>query len=51
MPLRNHTNEPIALPNRLVQLILVPKLQFDIVEVNSFDDTERGTGGFGSTGA
>jgi len=51
VPLRRHTETKLELPNRLVQLVLLPKLNFDFVEVSSLEDTARGTGGFGSTGA
>lgn len=36
---------------RIAQLIIVPCLQTDFVEVDSLDETHRGTGGFGHTGA
>lgn len=35
---------------RIGQLILIPKYDWDIQEVEDLDDTERGEGGFGSTG-
>lgn len=35
---------------RLAQLIIVPVVQPELVEVESFDESVRGTGGFGSTG-
>lgn len=35
---------------RLAQLIIVPVLQVGFEVVDEFPDTERGTGGFGSTG-
>lgn len=50
VPLRKHTNEELVLPNRLVQLVLLPKINCEFTAVDSFEDTERGTGGFGSTG-
>lgn len=50
VPLRKHTEEELVLPNRLVQLVLIPKFKYEIVFVDSLEDTERGTGGFGSTG-
>jgi deoxyuridine 5'-triphosphate nucleotidohydrolase len=48
--LRKHTDRELTLPNRLVQLILVPKINCEFTVVDSLEDTERGTGGFGSTG-
>lgn len=50
VPLRKHINEELTLPNRLVQLVLLPKLNFDIQIVDSLESTARGEGGFGSTG-
>ena len=48
----NRGNTPFVLEpmERLAQLVIGPiaQVQFDIVD--SFDDSERGTGGFGSTG-
>lgn len=35
---------------RIAQLIVQPYLQFDFTEVDELDDTERGEGGFGSSG-
>lgn len=36
--------------DRIGQLMLLPKLEWDIQEVNELDETDRGSGGFGSTG-
>lgn len=36
--------------DRIAQLLIVPCPAFDVVVVDSLDDTERGDGGFGSTG-
>ena len=35
---------------RLAQLVVVPVVQPELVEVADFAESERGTGGFGSTG-
>lgn len=35
---------------RIAQLVIVPIIDSDIEIVDELDDTERGTGGFGSTG-
>ena len=35
---------------RFAQLLIVPVLTADLVRVDALDNTERGTGGFGSTG-
>lgn len=38
-------------PNdRIAQLVFLPYLNIDFEEVNALDATERGAGGFGSTG-
>lgn len=36
--------------DRIAQLVLIPYLPIDLYEVDELDETERGTGGFGSTG-
>ncbi len=36
---------------RIAQLVLVPVLQAQLQIVDSFDDSQRGTGGFGHTGS
>ena len=36
--------------DRIAQLIIVPVAMVDVEEVNSLSETERGTGGYGSTG-
>ena len=36
--------------DRIAQLIIVPVLMVGVEEVNSLSETERGTGGYGSTG-
>lgn len=40
----------IAKGNRIAQLILIPYNTVTLEEVDSLDETERGLGGFGSTG-
>ena len=35
---------------RLAQLVIVPVVQMQMRIVDSFEDSERGAGGFGSTG-
>ena len=35
---------------RIAQMVIAPVAQAEVVEVQSLDDTARGTGGFGSTG-
>lgn len=49
----NHGSEPIAFEagERIAQLMIVPVPTVRWVEVPELDDTERGSGGFGSTGS
>lgn len=42
--------EPLEFPNRALQLILRPLPKAQVCIVESLDETDRGTGGFGSTG-
>ena len=48
----NRSSEPYEVTpfERLAQLIVVPVVQPEFRIVESFDASERGTGGFGSTG-
>ncbi len=50
--LANLGQEPFAVVRgeRIAQLVPAPVLHATIVEVDTLDDTARGTGGFGSTG-
>ncbi|MCG5526884.1 dUTP diphosphatase [Halorhodospira halophila] len=47
-PDREYTIEPME---RIGQLVFAPVFRVDLVEVAEFAPTERGTGGFGSSGA
>lgn len=53
VPIHNHGTEPRTVEpgERIAQLILVPCMTAAFFEVDSLDETERGTGGFGSTGS
>lgn len=53
VPLHNHSTTPVAIePNeRIAQLIITPFLTGIFEETCELDETERGTGGFGSTGS
>ena len=42
-----YTIEP---DERVCQMVIAPVLTPDVVDVNELDDTDRGEGGFGSTG-
>ena len=48
----NHGTEPFAIArgDRVAQLVLAPVTQAAWVEVDELDETDRGEGGFGSTG-
>lgn len=50
--LHNHGAETqtVAGGDRIAQLLITPVLQPEFVEVAQLDDTQRGRGGFGSTG-
>ena len=47
---RGNTAFTISVGERIAQLILVPVVQAELQLVDSFDDSERGAGGFGHTG-
>ena len=50
--LHNHSDEErIVQPNdRIAQLIIMPYIAADFIECDELSETERGVGGFGSTG-
>ena len=50
--LHNHSSEPQSIDNgeRIAQLVIAPYVVADFVVSDELDDTERGEGGFGSTG-
>ena len=49
----NHGKDPFTVSrgDRIAQLVVASVTQADWFEVQQLDDTERGSGGFGSTGA
>ena len=47
---RGTTNFEISVGERIAQLIVVPVVQVDFSIVNDFEASDRGVGGFGSTG-
>jgi dUTP pyrophosphatase len=47
---RSHATFVLNPMERLAQLVIVPVLQVDFHVVEEFGQSERGTGGFGSTG-
>jgi len=48
----NHSNEPYTVQNgdRIAQLVILPVESAEFTEKSTLSDTERGDGGFGSTG-
>ena len=50
--LHNHSEETrrVQPGDRIAQLVIVPYITAEITLVDTLDDTERGAGGFGSTG-
>lgn len=47
---RGHTTFTVDVGERIAQLVLVPVVQADFEVVESFEVSDRGAGGFGSTG-
>jgi dUTP pyrophosphatase len=52
VPLHNHSQKPAEVENgeRIAQLVITPFLTADFIETDTLEETERGEGGFGSTG-
>lgn len=52
VPIHNDSDEPYTINNgdRIAQLIFLPYSDIYFEEVADFEDTDRGAGGFGSTG-
>ena len=50
--LHNHSDKVATVENgeRIAQIVIAPYLSAQFVEVDALDTTERGEGGFGSTG-
>ena len=50
--LHNHstTEQTIDPDERIAQMVITPFIHSEYEETDNLDDTERGTGGFGSTG-
>lgn len=50
--IHNDSDEPKVIypEDRIAQMVLMPYIPFEIEEVKELSNTERGTGGFGSTG-
>lgn len=52
VPLHNHSEEDFTVSpgDRVAQMVVTPVLLPEIAEAETLSDSERGTGGFGSTG-
>jgi dUTP pyrophosphatase len=52
VPLINHGQEDFVITrgDRIAQMVIAPVVQVTLQEVTSLDETERGAGGFGSSG-
>lgn len=52
VPLHNHSCNPIIIKpgDRIAQLVIIPYIPVELEEVEILSDTERGFGGFGSSG-
>ncbi len=52
VPVHNHSAEPQVIQpgERFAQLLIVPVVTGDFIQVEALDPTDRGSGGFGSTG-
>ena len=52
VPLINHGDSDFEITRgmRIAQMVVAPVAQVEIVEVSELSDSERGAGGFGSTG-
>jgi dUTP pyrophosphatase len=48
----NHGQEPFVIKRgeRIAQMVIAPVTRAELVQVETLDDTQRGAGGFGSTG-
>lgn len=44
------TEKVVEPKERIAQLVVIPYVSFDLKEVDDLSETERGNGGFGSTG-
>jgi dUTP pyrophosphatase len=52
VPLINHGTEDFVINrgDRIAQMVIAPVVQVQLIEVDSLDETQRGAGGFGSSG-
>lgn len=47
----SHEDQVIEHGDRIAQLMFIPYIQANLIEVDSLSSTDRGDGGFGSTGS
>jgi dUTP diphosphatase len=47
---RGNTEFTIEVGDRIAQLVFIPVVQVDFEQVENFDDSDRGAGGFGHSG-
>lgn len=45
-----HSPYTVRKGDRIAQLVVMPVVRAEVIEVSSLEETERGSGGFGSTG-
>ena len=52
MNLINHGREPFTVRRgeRIAQMVIAPVVQAELIPADTLDETQRGEGGFGSTG-
>lgn len=52
IPLHNHSKKAAVIEDgeRIAQIVITPFLTAEFIETEALEETERGTGGFGSTG-
>lgn len=50
-PITDKVPRPYKVGDRIAQLIIMPYPQINLIETDELSETERGTGGHGSTGA
>jgi len=46
----SHERKTVRAGDRIAQLLIVPIIRLELIEVDALPETERGANGFGSTG-
>jgi len=49
-PIYNDLVDTYDVGDRVGQLLIIPRPKIKLIQVDSFEETQRGTGGYGSTG-